>query len=201
MIFTHAGMAVRFDTTQVRQMGRVARGVRGVRLKDENDYAVAMESVRDTDTILVICENGFGKRSLVSDFRQTSRGGVGVRSIITSERNGGVVAAMRSTDNDGLLMIAKQGQVVRIPVEQIRVMGRSTQGVRLANFKKDSVQTARRLENIKSLDGSDEEQSASDELLTPTGADEESTAAALETSGDGSSEESSSAEIQPDEKQ
>lgn len=154
MIFTHAGMAVRFDTNQVRQMGRVARGVRGVRLKDESDHAVAMESVRDTDTILVICENGFGKRSLVSDFRQTSRGGVGVRSIITSERNGGVVSAMRATDNDGLLMIAKQGQVVRIPVEQIRVMGRSTQGVRLANFKKDSVQTARRLENIKSIDES-----------------------------------------------
>ena len=163
MLFTHQGMAVRFETDQVRQMGRVARGVRGVRLKGENDYTVAMESVKENDTLLVICENGYGKRSMVNEFRQTSRGGVGVRSIITSERNGGVVAAMRVTDDDGLLMISEQGQVVRIPIEQIRVMGRSTQGVRLANFKKDTVRAARRLENMKAYaDAEDEEESSID---------------------------------------
>lgn len=161
MLFTYDGMAVRFDESQVRAMGRVARGVKGVRLKDAQDRTVAMEVVQGNETILIACENGFGKRSQVEDFRQTSRGGVGVRSIITSDRNGGVVAAMRITDEDGLIMMSQQGQAVRIAVDQIRVMGRSTQGVKLANFKGDTIIAARRLENIRQLEA-DEEDDASD---------------------------------------
>ena len=135
MLFTHNGMAVRFDESLVRPMGRVARGVRGVMLKDEKDYVVGCEVVIPTDNILVICENGFGKRSLVEDFRQTNRGGVGVRSIITSERNGLVIAALNVSNDDSVLMMSQTGQAVRIPMRDVRVMGRTTQGVRLVNLK------------------------------------------------------------------
>ena len=88
MLFTHQGMAVRFDESNVRPMGRMARGVKGVMLRDEKNSVVSCEVVNGDETILVVCENGFGKRSYVEEFRQTNRGGVGVRSIITSERNG-----------------------------------------------------------------------------------------------------------------
>ena len=111
--------------------------IRGVTLKDEKDYVVSCEVVVPTDTILVICENGFGKRSLVEDFRQTNRGGVGVRSIITSERNGLVIAALNVANDDSVLLMSQQGQAVRIPMRDVRVMGRSTQGVRLVNLKEN----------------------------------------------------------------
>ncbi len=135
MLFTHMGMAVRFDQDNVRPMGRSARGVRGVRLKSESDYVVSCEVVKGTESILVVCENGFGKRSLVDEFRQTNRGSSGVRSIITSERNGLVIGAISVTDEDGLLMISSLGQTIRINMRDLRVMGRATQGVKLANLK------------------------------------------------------------------
>jgi len=135
MLFTKNGMAVRFDESEVRPMGRTARGVRGVSLKDETDVVVGCEAVSGTESILVVCENGFGKRSLVEDFRKCHRGGKGVKSIITSERNGQVVGALSVTDQDSLLMVSSSGQTVRIPLNQVRVMGRNTQGVKLANIK------------------------------------------------------------------
>ena len=92
MLFTYKGMAVRFDESEARPLGRQARGVKGVRLKDAEDYVVDAEVVTENETVLVVCENGFGKRSKVEEYRQTNRGGVGVRSIITSERNGNVDA-------------------------------------------------------------------------------------------------------------
>lgn len=137
MLFTYKGMAVRFDESQTRPMGRQARGVRGVTLKDNDDYVVNAEVVSPEDTVLVVCENGFGKRSKVEDFRQTKRGGVGVKSIITSERNGNVVSALAVSDKDGLVMISEKGQTVRIPVKDLRVLGRATQGVKLVNLKDD----------------------------------------------------------------
>ena len=91
--------------------------------------------VNGDETVLVVCENGFGKRSYVEDFRQTNRGGVGVRSIITSERNGNVVGALCVTDQDGLMMMIASGQTVRINTKDLRVLGRNTQGVKLANLK------------------------------------------------------------------
>ncbi len=106
MLFTRNGMAVRFDQSKVRPMGRTARGVKGVNLKGEGDRVVGCEVVSGDESILIVCEHGFGKRSIVSDFRQTNRGGVGVRSIITSERNGKVVGALCVTDADGLLMMS-----------------------------------------------------------------------------------------------
>jgi DNA gyrase subunit A len=135
MLFTYHGMAVRFDQGTVRSMGRMARGVKGVTLKDEKDSIVGCEVVNGDETVLVVCENGFGKRSLVEDFRQTNRGGVGVRSIITSDRNGNVVGAICVTDNDGMVMISSSGQTVRISMRDLRVMGRNTQGVKLANLR------------------------------------------------------------------
>lgn len=135
MLFTSHGMAVRFDEKDVRSMGRTARGVKGATLRAEGDCIVSMEVVNGNESIIIVCENGYGKRSNVEDFRQTKRGGVGVRSIITSERNGNVVGARCVTDNDGIVMMSSQGQTVRISMRDIRVMGRNTQGVRLANVK------------------------------------------------------------------
>ncbi|MBU6384280.1 MAG: DNA topoisomerase (ATP-hydrolyzing) subunit A [Verrucomicrobia bacterium] len=138
MLFTRNGMAVRFDESLVRAVGRVARGVRGVMLKNAEDKVIGCEVVTPQENILVVCENGYGKRSQVEEFRQTNRGGVGVRSIITSDRNGMVVAALSVTDADGVLLMSKEGQAVRIPMREVRVMGRSTQGVRLVNLKEEN---------------------------------------------------------------
>ena len=135
MIFTHNGMAVRFNQTEVRSMGRTARGVRGVMLKNEGDFVVGCEIVKESDSMLIVCEKGYGKRSKVDHFRQTRRGGVGVRSIITSDRNGKVVGALAVDDEDSVVMITDTGQAIRISMQEVRVMGRSTQGVRLANLK------------------------------------------------------------------
>jgi DNA gyrase subunit A len=150
MLFTRGGMAVRFDESLVRSVGRVARGVRGVTLKNDQDKVVSCEVVTPEENILVVCENGFGKRSKVDDFRQTNRGGVGVRSIITSERNGMVVGALSVTDSDSVLLMSAVGQAVRIPMSDVRVMGRSTQGVRLVNLKEedDLVVGAQKIEAV-----------------------------------------------------
>lgn len=150
MLFTYKGMAVRFDESQTRPMGRQARGVRGVTLKDSEDYVVNAEVVTPEDTVLVVCENGFGKRSKVEDFRQTKRGGVGVKSIITSERNGNVVSALEVEDADGLVMISSKGQTVRIRAKELRILGRATQGVKLVNLKDDDYLIA--VQKIKQQD-------------------------------------------------
>lgn len=151
MLFTYQGMAVRFDHENVRPMGRTARGVKGVTLRDTDDRVVGCEVIANEEvTILVVCEKGFGKRSYVGDFRQTNRGGKGVRSIITSERNGNVVGAVSVSDEDGLLMMTSQGQTVRISMQDLRVMGRATQGVKLVNLKQgDSLIAIEKLEGVE----------------------------------------------------
>lgn len=161
MLFTHHGMAVRFDQGKVRPMGRMARGVRGVSLKDESDLVVGCEVVNGDESVLVVCENGFGKRSAVDEFRQTNRGGVGVRSIVTSERNGNVVGALCVTDNDGMVMMSTQGQTVRISMRDLRVMGRNTQGVKLANLKDDD-----RLVAIQKLEGNGHDENGVEQPTT-----------------------------------
>lgn len=154
MLFTHQGMAVRFDESNVRPMGRTARGVRGAKLREENDYIVGCEVVNGDESILVVCENGFGKRSHVEDFRQTNRGGVGVRSIITSDRNGNVVGALCVADDDGMVMMSSTGQTIRISMKDLRVMGRNTQGVKLANLKDSDYLVA--IQKLEGCEGSDE---------------------------------------------
>jgi DNA gyrase subunit A len=150
MLFTKDGMAVRFDQSQVRHVGRVARGVRGATLRNEKDVIVSCEVVNGDESLLIVCQNGFGKRSLVEEFRQTNRGGVGVRSIITSDRNGSVVGAISVKDQESVLLMSNTGQTVRISMEDVRVMGRSTQGVKLVNLHEgDAVVAIQKLGNIE----------------------------------------------------
>lgn len=183
MLFTHKGMAVRFDESKARPMGRTARGVKGVTLRDESDYIVGCEVVNGNESILIVCENGFGKRSPVEDFRQTNRGGVGVRSIITSERNGNVVGALCVKDSDGMVMISSIGQTVRISMRDLRVMGRNTQGVKLVNLREADFLVA-----IQKIEDSD--QPVTDEEAHVNGVATESLASTMPISeGDIESEE------------
>lgn len=169
MLFTHQGMAVRFDENNVRPMGRMARGVKGATLREEDDYLVGCEVVNgeETETVLVVCENGFGKRSSVQDFRQTKRGGVGVRSIVTSDRNGNVVGAVSVTDSDSLVMMASTGQTVRIRMSDLRVLGRNTQGVRLVQLRDDEA-TIVAIQKISAADEANEEVTAVEEGAAST---------------------------------
>ncbi len=137
MLFTRQGMAVRFNSKDVRSIGRVARGVRGVSLKNEDDRVISCQVVTGDETVLVVCERGYGKRSKVDHFRETRRGGSGVRSIITSLRNGNVIGALCVKDEDSVVLMSQGGQAIRIRMSELRVMGRSTQGVRLAHLKKE----------------------------------------------------------------
>jgi DNA gyrase subunit A len=172
MLFTKNGMAVRFDESEVRAMGRTARGVKGVTLRGEGDQVVGCETVSGTEIILVVCDNGFGKKSAVDEFRKSHRGGVGVRSIITNERNGNVVGALSVTESDALLMVSQGGQTIRIRLGDVRVMGRNTQGVRLANLKDDTLVAIQRLARIEGEDTpaenvTDEAQNGAEVLQEP----------------------------------
>ena len=113
--------------------------------------------VTPEQSILVVCENGYGKRSRVDSFRQTNRGGVGVRSIVTSKRNGLVVGALSVEDPDGVFLMSSSGQSIRISMKDLRVMGRSTQGVRLVALKaKDSLIAIQKIEAVKEVEGLEE---------------------------------------------
>lgn len=149
MLFTRHGMAVRFDENLIRPIGRVARGVRGVTLKNDRDAVVSCEVVTPENSLLIVCENGYGKRSKVGDFRQTNRGGVGVRSIITSQRNGLVVGGISVTDRDSVVLMSEFGQTLRMSMKDARIMGRSTQGVRLVNLQSgDKIVALQKIEDI-----------------------------------------------------
>ena len=132
------GRAVRFDENAVRAMGRVSTGVRGMRLDGGDDEVVGMVVVNkpDEETIMVVSENGYGKRSLVEDYRITNRGGKGVKTLGITEKTGRLVAIKVVTDENDLMIINKSGIVIRLSVKECRVMGRATQGVRLINLTK-----------------------------------------------------------------
>ncbi len=133
MVTTSGGMTVRFNESQLRDMGRTARGVRGIRLK-EGQKVVSCTVADPEECLMVICENGYGKRSPISEYRETKRGGLGVRTIMVNERNGDVVTAFTVNDNHALMLITERGVVIRMKVEDLRPMGRSTQGVRLVRL-------------------------------------------------------------------
>ncbi|MBW8245163.1 DNA gyrase subunit A [Muricauda oceani] len=131
-----SGKAIRFEESKTRPMGRNASGVRGVTLADDKDEVVGMVSVHNfEDDILVVSERGYGKRSNIEDYRITNRGGKGVKTISITEKTGGLVAIKNVTDTDDLMIINKSGIAIRMGVEDLRVMGRATQGVRLINLK------------------------------------------------------------------
>ena len=133
---TRNGMAIRFDETDVRPMGRTAYGVRGISLRDD-DEVVAMEVVREGGTLLTVAQNGYGKRTELEEYRLQSRGGIGIINIQTSERNGKVVGIVQVGDDDELMLITQQGKILRMASKDIRTIGRSTQGVRLIDIEGD----------------------------------------------------------------
>ena len=132
------GRAVRFDENTVRAMGRVSTGVRGMQLYGDDDQVVGMIIVNDaeTETVMVVSENGYGKRSQVEDYRKTNRGGKGVKTFSITEKTGRLVAIKNVTDDNDLMIINKSGIAIRLAVSDCRVMGRATQGVRLINLSK-----------------------------------------------------------------
>lgn len=132
------GRAVRFDENSIRTMGRVATGVRGMRLDDGDDEVIGMIVVNnpETETVMVVSENGYGKRSQVNDYRVTNRGGKGVKTLSITDKTGRLVAIKNVTDSNDLMIINKSGIAIRLSVAECRVMGRATQGVRLINLSK-----------------------------------------------------------------
>ena len=133
-----SGKAIRFEEGKTRPMGRNASGVRGVTLADDKDEVIGMVSVNNFDEhILVVSEKGFGKRSDLEDYRITNRGGKGVKTITVSEKTGALVAIKSVTDEDDLMIINKSGVAIRLPVADLRVMGRATQGVKLINLRNE----------------------------------------------------------------
>jgi DNA gyrase subunit A len=131
-----SGKAIRFEEGKTRPMGRNASGVRGIRLANEEDEVIGMVSVHNfEDELLVVSENGYGKRSSIDDYRVTNRGGKGVKTISITEKTGALVAIKNVTDSDDLMIINRSGIAIRMSVEDLRVMGRATQGVKLINIK------------------------------------------------------------------
>tara|TARA_B100000575_G_scaffold238232_1_gene200517 strand:+ start:19 stop:2439 length:2421 start_codon:yes stop_codon:yes gene_type:complete len=136
MLAVKSGKAIRFEEGKTRPMGRNASGVRGIKLNDKKDEVVGMISVNDMDAnILVVSENGYGKRSSLEDYRLTNRGGKGVKTISITEKTGKLVTIKSVSDNDDLMIINKSGIAIRMQVEDLRVMGRATQGVKVISIK------------------------------------------------------------------
>ncbi|OUV69536.1 MAG: DNA gyrase subunit A [Flavobacteriales bacterium TMED123] len=138
MLAVKSGKAIRFEEEKVRPMGRTAAGVRGIRLADDNDEVIGMICVNDDDSsVLVVAENGYGKRSAVDAYRITNRGGKGVKTINVTEKTGNLIALKNVCDNDDLMVINKSGVTIRIGVDTLREMGRATQGVKIIRLKDD----------------------------------------------------------------
>jgi DNA gyrase subunit A len=131
---TRNGMAIRFDESDVRPMGRSAYGVRGITLR-EDDEVVAMEVVKAGGTLLTVAQNGYGKRTVLEEYRLQSRGGVGIINIQTSDRNGKVVGMAYVSEDDEVMLISQQGMILRMKAGDVRVIGRATQGVRLIEME------------------------------------------------------------------
>ena len=138
MLAVKSGKAIRFEEEKTRPMGRNASGVRGIRLADDADEVVGMIAINDTASeILVVSENGYGKRSSIEDYRITNRGGKGVKTISLTDKTGKLVAIKNVIDSDDLMIINKSGIAIRMAVDSLRVMGRATQGVRLIKVRED----------------------------------------------------------------
>jgi DNA gyrase subunit A len=138
MMAVKSGKAIHFEEEKVRSMGRTAAGVRGIRLANENDEVVGMICIEDTNSsVLVVAENGYGKRSAVEDYRITNRGGKGVKTINITDKTGPLISLKNVSDTDDLMVINKSGITIRIGVDTLRIMGRATQGVKLIRLRED----------------------------------------------------------------
>ena len=169
MLALKSGKAIRFEEAKTRPMGRGASGVRGIKLAHDEDAVIGMISVNDMDSnILVVSENGYGKRSSLEDYRITNRGGKGVKTISITDKTGHLVSIKNVTDEDDLMIINKSGIAIRMAVEDLRVMGRATQGVKLINLKgSDSIAAVAKVMK-------DEEEESDENAAEAEGADVQS---------------------------
>ena len=171
MMAVKSGKAIHFEEEKVRSMGRTAAGVRGIRLADDNDEVVGMICIEDQEsTVLVVAENGYGKRSAVEDYRITNRGGKGVKTINVTEKTGKLIALKNVTDQEDLMVINKSGITIRIGVDTLRVMGRATQGVKLIRLRdEDSIASVAKVSKFETDDNEEYElndgNSSEDEVL------------------------------------
>ena len=159
MIATKNGKCIRFPEEKVREVGRGSIGVRGIAMEDD-DEAIGMIVVNDVEkeTVLVVSEKGYGKRTAVEDYRITNRGGKGVITLNITEKTGNLIAIQNVTDEDGLMIINKSGLAIRMGMDEMRVMGRNTQGVRLINLKKnDEIAAIAKVEMDKDVEEDSEE--------------------------------------------
>ncbi len=179
MLAIRSGKAIRFEESKTRPMGRGASGVRGIKLADDTDEVIGMVAVNDTESnILVVSENGYGKRSLVEDYRVTNRGGKGVKTISVTDKTGGLVAINNVDDSDDLMIINKSGIAIRMEVSELRIMGRATQGVRLINLKNgDSIAAVTKVkhdeEAIDDIEDTSEEEPSKPQQTNDNTSDEE----------------------------
>ncbi|MDG4652519.1 DNA gyrase subunit A [Chryseobacterium arthrosphaerae] len=159
MIATKNGKCIRFPEEKVREVGRGSIGVRGIAMED-NDEVIGMIVVNDVEneTVLVVSEKGYGKRTAVEDYRITNRGGKGVITLNITEKTGNLIAIQNVTDEDGLMIINKSGVAIRMGMDEMRVMGRNTQGVKLINLKKnDEIAAIAKVEMDKDVEEDSEE--------------------------------------------
>ena len=150
LLASKKGQAVRFNSDDVRDMGRASYGVIGINL-EKDDEVVSLE-ILNTENVLTITKNGFGKRTSVSDYRKTARGGKGVINLKISEKTGNVVATISVNDNDGIIITTAKGIVIRTTLKNIRIMGRTTQGVRIVKLQQgDSVMDLIRVQDLEEV--------------------------------------------------
>ena len=160
MIGAYGGKTIRFPHDIVRPIGRTATGVKGITL-DDDDYVIGMITVRPEQDVLVVSENGYGKRSSIEDYRVTNRGGKGVKTLNVTEKTGNLISINAVTDNDHLMIINRSGITIRLAVDSLRVMGRATQGVRLINLRDgDVIASVAKIEGGAELERIAEEEAA-----------------------------------------
>ena len=166
MLFSDGGKAVRFSESDVRPMGRTARGVKGMTLEEGQSVIALLVAEDESETVLTATENGFGKRTEIAEYSRHARGTKGMIAIQTSERNGKVVAATLVKDADEVMLLTKKGKIVRTPVADIRVLKRATQGVTLISLKDDSLAAVQRITE----DDVDDDEAASQAAAVPQAA-------------------------------
>jgi len=173
MMALRSGKSIRFEEEKVRSMGRTASGVRGIRLAHDTDEVVGMIAVENEDAnVMVVSANGYGKRSAVSDYRITNRGGKGVKTINVTDKTGELIAIKNVSDEDDLMIITKKGITIRMHVDILRVMGRATQGVKLINLKGNDEIAA--VAKVFRNNDEEEDKENSDAIITPViGSEEE----------------------------
>jgi DNA gyrase subunit A len=159
MMAIKSGKAIHFEEEKVRSMGRTASGVRGIRLANDNDEVVGMICIEDINSsVLVVAENGYGKRSAVEDYRITNRGGKGVKTINITDKTGQLISLKNVSDEDDLMVINRSGITIRIGVDTLRVMGRATQGVKLIRLRDDDlIASVAKVSKFEAAESEDEE--------------------------------------------